>query len=301
MILLNFKDAGKTRLGVKSGADVIDVAAVQAALGVPPGGTPAPETLEALLAEGQPGFAALADLVRRAEAQSGERPWLRKEEALAFAPAVPAGGKIFLVGRNYRQHAAETGHTVTETPTLFGKFANSLAGHRAVVPLPATARKYDYEGELAVIIGRRAWHAAENEALSYVLGYCNAIDLSARDLQFLTSQWLIGKSLDKFLPLGPYIVTADEVGDPQDLQIRLWLNGELRQNARTSDMVFGVANLISYISQYIPLEPGDIISTGTPDGVIDGRADQVWLKPGDEVTVEVEKLGRLTSTLAAEQ
>lgn len=295
MILLNYRAAGQIRLGVKTGSGVIDIAAAQAALGLR-----APETMAALLAEGRPGLDALATLAAQAEAPGGERPWLLKEEELSVAPAVPAPGKIFLVGRNYRKHAAETGHQVTETPTLFGKFANSVAAHGEAVKLPATARKYDYEAELAVVIGRRAWQVTPEEALSYVLGYCNANDLSARDLQFLTSQWLIGKTLDQFLPLGPYVVTADEVGDPQALRVRLWLNGELRQDGHTSDMVFGVAHLISYISQYLPLEPGDVLSTGTPDGVIEGRADQVWLKPGDEVTIEVERLGRLTNRLIAQ-
>jgi 2-keto-4-pentenoate hydratase/2-oxohepta-3-ene-1,7-dioic acid hydratase in catechol pathway len=139
---------------------------------------------------------------------------------------------------------------------------------------------------------------SEDSALDYVLGYSSANDLSARDLQFRTNQWMLGKTLDKFLPIGPYLVTADEVGDPQNLAIRCWLNGELRQNSTTGDMVFSVAYLVSYLSQYMTLEPGDIIVTGTPEGVILGMKEQVWVKPGDEIVVEVEKLGRLTNIMS---
>ena len=137
-------------------------------------------------------------------------------------------------------------------------------------------------------------------ALDVVLGYCTANDLSARDLQMRTSQWLLGKTLDGFCPIGPYLVTRDEVSDPQRLRIRSWLNGELRQDSTTADMVFSVAEIISYISQYITLKPGDVILTGTPEGVILGREDKTWMKPGDVISVEVEGLGRLTNPLVAE-
>jgi 2-keto-4-pentenoate hydratase/2-oxohepta-3-ene-1,7-dioic acid hydratase in catechol pathway len=165
------------------------------------------------------------------------------------------------------------------------------------IPLPDNAVQYDYEVELAAVIGRRARYVSEGQALDYVLGYCTANDLSARDLQTRTSQWLLGKTLDKFMPLGPYLVTADQVPDPQNLALRTWVNGELRQNSNTSDMVFSVAQLVSYVSQYLTLEPGDVILTGTPEGVVLGMKEKVWLKAGDEVTVEVEGLGRLTNSM----
>ena len=133
-----------------------------------------------------------------------------------------------------------------------------------------------------------------------MLGYCNGNDISARELQFLSGQWLLGKTLDKFQPLGPYLVTADEVGDPQVLQMRCWVDGDLRQDSNTADMIFGVAEIVSYLSSYFTLEPGDIISTGTPEGVVQGRPQKDWLEPGNVVTVEVEGLGRLTNTMAAE-
>lgn len=158
----------------------------------------------------------------------------------------------------------------------------------------------DYEAELCVVIGKRARYVSEADALDHVLGYCNANDLSERALQFASSQWLLGKTLDKFLPIGPYLVTADEVNDPQSLPVRGWLNGELRQNSHTSDMIFSVAQCISYASQFFTLEPGDIISTGTPEGVILGMKDKVWMKPGDVYEVEIGPLGRLRNQLVEE-
>ncbi len=300
MQLLTFKAEGRLHLGVKTPAGVVDVATAQAALGVPARTLRAPETLDELLAGGDASMHALVALARRTAGLGEGHSWLLDEAGLTYAPCVPHPGKIFLVGRNYREHAAETGHQVTETPTLFSKFGNAPAGHHEEVPLPKAATNYDYEAELCAVIGRRAHHVSEADALSCVLGYCNANDLSARDLQFKTSQWLLGKTLDKFLPLGPCLVTADELPDPQALSVRCWMNGKMRQDGHTSDMVFTVAALIAYIAQYMPLEPGDIICTGTPAGVIEGRQDKVWLKPGDEVTVEVEGLGRLTNKLAAE-
>ena len=135
--------------------------------------------------------------------------------------------------------------------------------------------------------------------MNYVLGYCNLNDLSARDLQFRTSQWLLGKTLDKFMPIGPYLVTADEVGDPQALEIRCWVSDSLRQNSSTADMIFSVAYLVSYLSQYMTLEPGDVIATGTPEGVVFGMQEKQWLKPGDEVSIEIAGLGRLINSMGA--
>jgi 2-keto-4-pentenoate hydratase/2-oxohepta-3-ene-1,7-dioic acid hydratase in catechol pathway len=149
-----------------------------------------------------------------------------------------------------------------------------------------------------VVIGRRTRYIPESEAIHHVFGYCNGNDLSARDLQTRTSQWLLGKTLDHFLPIGPYLVTADEVGDAQSLDVHCWLNGELRQNSNTKDMVFSVAQLISYLSQYLTLEPGDLISTGTPEGVILGMKTKNWLKPTDVVEIQVEGLGKLVNTMA---
>ncbi len=233
--------------------------------------------------------------------QPGEAPWILDEAKLALGPCVPNPGKIICIGVNYRSHAEESGHEPPSVPVLFSKFNNAIAAPNEPIPLPDNAFKYDYEVELTVVIGRRARYITEDEALDYVLGYCNGNDISARDLQRRTSQWLLGKTLDKFFPLGPYLVTGDEIEDPQNLPLRSWLNGELRQNSNTADMIFSVAQIISYASQYMTLERGDVISTGTPEGVILGRDPKIWMKPGDEITVEVGPLGRLTNTMVREQ
>ena len=223
----------------------------------------------------------------------------REEAGIRLGPCIPAPGKIVCIGLNYRRHAAEAGMQVPAEPVLFSKFGNALAASGEEVPLPAVAEQYDYEAELGVVIGRRAAGVTEADALDHVWGYCACNDLSARDLQFRSTQWLLGKTLDHFLPVGPYLVSTDEVGDPQALAIRCSLNGELRQDSSTGDMVFGVAELVSYISRHFTLEPGDLIATGTPEGVIQGRQDKRWLRAGDEVVVEVGDLGSLTTRLVA--
>jgi 2-keto-4-pentenoate hydratase/2-oxohepta-3-ene-1,7-dioic acid hydratase in catechol pathway len=238
--------------------------------------------------------------VRAALDRSASGAHLLQETELQLAPCVYQPGKIVAVGLNYRRHAHETGATIPATPILFSKFSNTLAASCQPVALPRVATQYDYEVELGVVIGRRASAVPVEQALEYVLGYCSANDLSARDLQMRTSQWLLGKTLDGFCPIGPYLVTRDEVPDPQQLELHTWVNGELRQNSSTADMIFSVAEIVSYASQYMTLDPGDVIITGTPEGVILGMPEpRVWLKPGDEVTVEVQGLGRLVTPLVA--
>lgn len=294
MRLLSFKTAGGYGLGIKTAAGVLDVGGAKAQLGY----GLAPVTMEALLAQGRAGRLRLGELL---EAASGRPDLFLREEDLELGPAVPNPGKIICVGLNYRPHAEESAMQVPQSPILFSKFNNALAAHGERIPLPANAVEYDYEAELVAVIGRRTRYVAATEALDCVFGYCNGNDLSARDLQFRTNQWLLGKTPDKFMPIGPHVVTADEVGDPQKLGIRLAVNGEQRQNSTAASMIFDVAYLVSYISQYMTLEPGDLISTGTPEGVILGTKERVWLKPGDEVTVEIEGLGRLTNRLVAEE
>lgn len=223
------------------------------------------------------------------------------ETSMRYSPCIPRDAKLICVGLNYKRHAEESGMSLPEYPVLFSKYNNALTGHGEEVPLPDVAEQYDYEAELGVVIGKQAKNISREQALEYVFGYCNVNDFSARDLQNRTSQWLTGKSLDGFFPVGPYLVTADEISDPHDLRIRCFVNGEKRQDSRTSDLIFKVDELISYISRYITLVPGDIISTGTPEGVILGypKEKQEWLKPGDEVTVEIERLGRLMNTMKA--
>jgi 2-keto-4-pentenoate hydratase/2-oxohepta-3-ene-1,7-dioic acid hydratase in catechol pathway len=288
MFLLTFKDGDALRLGVKTANGVVDVTAAKQALG----SLSAPESVEALLAGGDQAEADLAGVVGDAPGSA-----IRDESSLTLGPCVPNPTKVICIGLNYRRHAEETNSPIPATPVIFSKFNNSIAAHGEDVPLPPVDTEYDYEAELGVVIGKIARNVSEADALDYVFGYCTADDVSARELQRRTSQWVLGKTLDKFLPIGPYLVSADEVGDPQKLAIKCWVNGDLRQNSNTSDMIFNVAQVVSYLSKHFTLSPGDLISTGTPEGVAMGRADKPWLKPGDIVEVEVEKLGKLRNRM----
>lgn len=214
---------------------------------------------------------------------------------------VPRPGKVIGIGLNYRDHAAESGQPIPETPILFPKFANSVVGPGESIVIPPETTQADYEAELGVVIGRRTRRVPEAGALEHVAGYTCVNDVSARDLQFLSSQWMAGKAIDTFLPCGPWLVTGEEIPDPQDLAISLTLNGETMQTSRTSQMVFGVAELVAWISRTMTLEPGDLIATGTPPGVGFARTPPVWLGDGDVVTVEIERIGVLTNPVRAER
>ncbi len=215
-----------------------------------------------------------------------------------FLPCIENPSKIICVGLNYRRHAMEEGTAIPKEPVLFGKFNNTLAGNLERIKIPAESKEMDYEGEMGLVIGKECSHVSSKDALNYVYGYFVANDVSARDLQFKSSQWLLGKSLDKFAPIGPWVVTADEVKDPDSLQLRTFVNDELRQNSNTSDMIFNTMELVSYISKFFTLYPNDIILTGTPEGVIQGMPEdkRVWLRRGDKVVVEIEQLGKLENT-----
>ncbi|WP_088049446.1 fumarylacetoacetate hydrolase family protein [Virgibacillus dakarensis] len=223
--------------------------------------------------------------------------FIHSKDELIWGPCVIEPNKIICVGLNYRKHADETNSPYPEYPILFNKFNNTLTGHKSKVSIPKNTKKLDYEVELGIVIGKKVKNVSENEALDFVFGYCIANDLSARDLQFMTSQWLLGKSCDDFTPLGPYLVTADEVGNPQCLSLKTLVNGHIRQNSNTSDMIFPCSKIISFISQHMTLNPGDVILTGTPEGVVLGypHGEQSYLKPGDKVTLEIEKLGSLVN------
>lgn len=294
MKLLQFQGGEGLKLGVKTDAGVVDVAAAGEALGID-----APTSLIEVIEVGQPAIDAIQGVLDAAAGSESGASWTLDEMGLQYGPAVADPGKIVCVGLNYRRHAAETNMPIPETPVLFSKFDNSIAAHGDSVSLPPVAIEYDYEVELGIVMGKAARNVSQEDALDYVLGYVTANDLSVRDLQTRTSQWLLGKTLDNFLPVGPYLVTADEVGDPQLLSIKTWVNGDIRQNSSTGDMIFTVAEIVSYISRYFTLEPGDLIVTGTPEGVAMGREDKPWLKPGDEVVVEVEKLGSLKNVMIA--
>jgi len=220
------------------------------------------------------------------------------EDVSVLAPS-PEPSKVLCVGLNYRDHAEEAGQPIPHVPILFPKFANSICGP-GDVRIPAAVQSCDYEAELAVVIGQRASRVSVADSLRHVAGYCCANDVSSRDLQFETSQWLRGKAVDGFLPLGPWLLTADEVPDPQSLDIQCEVNGEMRQRSSTANMIFGVADLVSFISQTCTLEPGDVIITGTPFGVGMGFDPPRYLSAGDVVTVAISGLGSLVTTFVQE-
>jgi len=216
-------------------------------------------------------------------------------DAVEYLPAVNAG-KVVAIGRNYHDHAVEGGSEPPKSPLLFTKFTNALSAHNAKVTLHAISEQIDFEAELAVVIGKRASKASEADALNYVFGYTCLNDVSARDLQFSDGQWVRGKSLDGFCPIGPFITTRDEIADPQALKIEGILNGEVMQSSSTKMMIFNVAYLIHYISQGVTLEPGDVIATGTPEGVGVFRKPPVLLKDGDVFDVVIENVGALRNS-----
>ncbi len=222
-----------------------------------------------------------------------------EEGALTLRASSLRPEKVLCIGRNYRAHAAETGSDVPTVPIVFNKFPSTLTASGATVPHPPATEQLDYEGELVVVMGRRAFNVRAADALSYVAGYTVGNDLSARDLQNRTSQWLLGKSLPAIGPIGPVVVTRDELPDPAGLDLALYRNGERVQHASTDLMVFDVPTLIEYISHILPLRPGDVIFTGTPDGVILGKpvGERRWLQPGDRLEVTIERIGTLVTLI----
>ena len=218
--------------------------------------------------------------------------------AVSLLPPIADPEKIVCIGLNYGKHAAEGGMEAPDSPTIFAKYRNALAAPGATVQLPANSRKVDYEAEVAFVVGKRAKEVAEADALDYVAGYTLLNDLSARDLQFSTPQWMSGKVFDGSAPCGPALVTPDEAGPHDAIEIRLTLNGEQMQGASTADLIFSVPALLSHLSALMTLEPGDVVSTGTPDGVGGARQPRVWLDDGDEVVIESPTLGRLETHIA---
>jgi 2-keto-4-pentenoate hydratase/2-oxohepta-3-ene-1,7-dioic acid hydratase in catechol pathway len=208
---------------------------------------------------------------------------------------IPRPGKIVCVGLNYRDHAAESNMPVPASPVTFSKYGTSVTGPGRPIVLPRSSQQVDYEAEMAVVIGRRAKHVPIERAFDHVLGYMNFNDVSARDFQFADGQWQRGKACDTFAPMGPFILTRDRAGDPHALRIRLRLNGQTMQDSSTAQLIFGVDHIVSFLSQTVTLEPGDVIATGTPPGVGFARKPPVFLKAGDVVEVEVDGLGVLSN------
>jgi acylpyruvate hydrolase len=291
MRLVTFVDKGDTRIGVlrqpDHGDDIVDVQRVAPSL---------PREMNGLLAAGQGVLAELQRAVESAPASAS----IALGSVRLKAP-VPMPSKIIGIGLNYREHVLESKENTPEHPTVFAKFPNCLIGPGESIVLPRASTSVDYEGELAVVIGRRARNVSEADALDYVGGYAPFNDVSARDFQHHTSQWTIGKTFDTFGPMGPALVTADEIPNPQALMLRLSIDGEVLQEASTDLMIFSVAFLVAHLSTVMTLEPGDIIATGTPGGVGGSRQPPRYLRAGETVRVEIEGLGVLESPVVAER
>ena len=271
-------NGGPWRAGAERDGGVVDI------------GMERDPSVRALLAGG---LAALASAAERAK--SG-----KVLQGVEIGPPVPDPEKIICFGLNYRKHAEETGQKLPRVPTFFPKYRNSLIANGEPIVLPAkNGENVDYEVELAAIIGKRCKAVSESEALDYVGGYSILNDVSARDLQMQTSQWGAGKAIDTFAPFGPVLIPASEIGDPQKLAIKTRLNGTVVQNSNTADMVFPVAQLIAFVSGFMTLEPGDVLATGTPEGVGFTRKPPLFMKDGDVIELEIEKIGVLRNPIVA--
>jgi 2-keto-4-pentenoate hydratase/2-oxohepta-3-ene-1,7-dioic acid hydratase in catechol pathway len=281
MRLVNFRKGDRVEFGVEQGGYVRSLA--------PEGyGTDA-----AFFAGGDAALAVARRLFDKRDAAQ-----IALSDVQLLAPVLKPG-KILCVGLNYRDHAIESQMAIPEAPTIFMKLPNAVIGPGANVVLPRNSSQPDYEAELAAVIGRGGRNISAEAWEEHVLGYTILNDVSARDVQLATSQWTLGKSFDTFAPMGPAIVTADEINDPHSLDIRLSIDGELLQHSNTKHLIFGLPQLIAHLSAVIPLEPGDVISTGTPAGVGLGRKPLRWLKPGEEIVVEIEGIGELRNRTVA--
>lgn len=291
MTLLNMRKGDGYGLGVKTERGIFDVGAAAEMYSLP-----APVDMDDLLQNGRGGI--LGEIMTAAADAPAEL--FLEEAAIDFAPLVTRPEKILMMGFNYGLHAQEIGVELPDAPTLFNKFNNTLNHHGGTIRLPThAANNFDYEVELVIVFGRECYNVSEDEALDYVAGYATGNDFSARDLQNLTTQFMIGKTPDGFAPIGPYMVTSDQVRDPNNLRLETRVNGEQRQDSNTNDMIFNCRQLISFASKIITIKPGDLFFTGTPPGVIGGMPPdrQVWLKAGDEIACSLEGLGELRFSL----
>ncbi len=290
MRLVTFAHDGATRLGALRTTDgrqrIVDLNRAEPRL---------PTDMIDLLQAGPDRLALAREALTRAPATAGLDP-----EAVTLKAPILHPSKIMCIGLNYRDHAAESDQPLPDYPTLFAKYPSSVIGHGERIVLPTLSTQVDYEGELAVVIGRRAREVSHADALRYVAGYAPFNDVSARDFQHRTSQWTIGKTFDTFAPIGPALVTADEVPDPQTLDLRVLIGEEVLQSSHTGQMVFSVADLIAYLSAVMTLEPGDIIATGTPGGVGAARKPPRYLRPNETVRVEIEGLGCLENPVVTQ-
>lgn len=287
MKLCTFRTAASgPRVGLWTDRGIVDLQAADPSL---------PLTLAELLGLGDDGLAR----VRAAAGTTASVPLSRSDVTLL--PPIPNPAKIVCIGLNYRDHAAEVKLELPTSIAVFAKWANTLVGDGAPIVIPAESYRVDYEAELAFVIGRRANHVTEADAYAYVAGYTCFNDVSVRDYQGRTSQWTIGKVFDTHGPCGPVLVTRDEVPDPHALRISCSIDGEMLQDSSTSQLVFGIPRLVAELSAVMTLEPGDIVATGTPAGVGLSRTPRRWIKPGERVRVEIERVGVLENPAVAAQ
>jgi acylpyruvate hydrolase len=315
MKLVTFDHRGIQRVGLLEPERVIDVNRAYAALLAQRGDLRAGAMADALVPADMIGILAAGEralaAIREAEGYvregfgSGEQAEGLKRDGVIFmhsevavkAP-IPRPGKLILLGLNYRDHAEETGQRIPEVPTLFAKYNNSVVGPGATILIPRATEQIDYEAEFAFVIGRPGHHIPRERALDYVAGYTIINDVSARDYQFVTSQWMVGKTFDTHCPMGPALVLKDEIPDPHTLDLSLSIAGEVLQRSNTRQLIFKVPETVEYLSQVMTLEPGDVISTGTPAGVGFTRKPPRWLRPGEIVRVEIAGLGVLENPVA---
>lgn len=292
MKLVNIQEDSKYIIGVVTDQGILDIrrAAEYFSLSVP-------YKMEEIIESWTNSSNDMVKLIAKSQTEKVEKLFLPEAEAI-YAPCVTNPEKIICIGLNYLDHANESKMEIPTSPVVFSKFNNALVAHQQEILLPLNAKQFDYEAELVIVIGKTAMNVSVEDAMASIFGYTIGNDLSARDLQFRTGQWLLGKTCDGFAPIGPYLVTADEV-DPSDLEISCRVNGELRQHGNTKNMIFDCAHIVSYLSQHMTLRPGDIIFTGTPAGVILGYPEEQrnWLKSGDEVVISIEKIGSLKNKL----
>ena len=284
MRLLTFEYRGSRRVGVRSGDSIVDVSRVDPDI---------PPDLVSLLEAGPAALAAAEEAAERAEGI----------DAGAVRVVAPIGNpeKVLCIGLNYADHAAESNMPIPSEPVVFSKFSSTIIGPGDAIRLPSVTQSVDYEVELVAVIGTAGKDISESDAMDHVGGYTVGHDVSARDFQLEKpgGQWLLGKTFDTFAPLGPDIVTPDEIGDPHSLAIRCILNGETVQDSNTAQLIFRIDQLIAYLSRVVTLQPGDLIFTGTPPGVGMARQPQLWLKSGDTVVCEIDGVGRLENPVVS--
>ncbi|WP_067901753.1 fumarylacetoacetate hydrolase family protein [Nocardia vaccinii] len=280
--------------GIQHGDFVHDLGATLAGSGVNP--SPSCESVRAFLETYGDRLPAVSQTLTAWLDQTSPAPVGSVDELKLVAP-VTDPAKVLCVGLNYSDHVGETGRQFPSHPDLFAKFASSLIGPLEDIACSDVSANLDFEGELAIVIGRHCRRVPENEALDHVAGLTVLNDITARDLQYRGTQWLAGKAVDSATPCGPALVTLDEIGDPQSLDLTTRVNGTQMQGSNTKNMIFPIARIVSYISEFLALSPGDVIATGTPEGIGAKRTPPVWLRPGDVVEVEIEKVGRLRNVV----